>query len=207
MQLLVCASVPVRPAEFIEYWERGYSADPEGDDREYFAGIESLGRTDCPDSKRCLRALFTWKNGRNLSQAKEVFVERIWGVIERVGGVQAVRQMDPSELLGMLKERGLIWSLFLLHCLHPGEYPIFDMHVYRAMTFIQDGRASDLSGLSYNEQVSLYFNRYRAFWNSLCPHACDSRMRRKVDRAIWAFGKMLSTSHAFMIKETVLTHG
>lgn len=201
MLLLTCTSRPVSESDFVKYWEPGYFSNlekPEDDDTEYLSAIDSW--TAAADPMERLSVLFKWKNGRNLSGRKKEFIENIWKKIDGLGGVQSAKAKNPRELLdALVKDHGVIWSIFLLHCLHPGEYPIFDRYVYRAVTFIES-KEEDID--TCKDVVGFYFGEYLPFWQGLCRRlgVHGAHERRTVDRALWAFGRFLSGSYAFMVK-------
>jgi len=83
-----------------------------------------------------------------------------------------------------------IWKIFLLHCIRPNIYPIFDQHVFRAMMFILDKTIHEVSK-SEKEKYDKYFSLYVPFFNELVRQSdCDPI---KVDHALWVFGKALKS--------------
>jgi hypothetical protein len=69
------------------------------------------------------------------------------------------------------------------------RYPIYDQHVHRAMAFMQGGHEWEIP--YYNPtKVRSYLGSYVPFFDSFAPIE-----RRRVDRALWAFGKFLATPY------------
>ena len=81
---------------------------------------------------------------------------------------------------------GAIWRIFLLHCWSESEYPIYDVHVHRAMTFICGEQREEIGGWDDRRKIDAYLNRYIPFFERFGDH--DSRA---VDQALVAFGQSL----------------
>ena len=78
---------------------------------------------------------------------------------------------------------------FLLHIIRPEEYPIFDIHVYRAYTFITNGKSDELANYNNPKKYILYKERYLPFYSSLT--ALSGCSLTDIDKALWAFGKFI----------------
>lgn len=81
---------------------------------------------------------------------------------------------------------GFIWTLFVMHCFYPEEYPLFDQHVYRAYKYIST--KGQLCPNSAPDSWSEYLN-YKSFFNGLL--AKYSVPFWQLDRALWAYGKQI----------------
>src|SRR5260370_10886615 len=144
----VCMRLPVysresaSTAKFIEFWARQVSADDiEKDERLYVSHIGNAL------TRKRLEALFEWKNQMRLSDKKRRSVEKNY--IARLKELQQLPlTTDPCIFLKKFKDGGAIWRIFLLHCWSRSKYPIYDQHVYRAMTFICGKPREEIAGWS-----------------------------------------------------------
>lgn len=91
-----------------------------------------------------------------------------------------------TDLVGK-KGFGFIWSVFVLHCIYPNIFPLYDQHVYRAFEYLQSNGNRIHLGLAPNFWQD--FRRYSDFYFSLLKSSKYSGA--EVDRALWAFGKDL----------------
>lgn len=159
--------------EFLRFWSLTYrySADYLYDD--------NIGRPLTPDR---IRALFRWKNGTVLSDDKMASVEE--NFILRRKKLKAFKPNFTAEaFLDIFDQGGETWRIFWLHCFSPSRFPIFDQHVNRAMTYLQDGVPQEIAASGRVEQyVAAYIPFYEEFAGS---------DRRQADKALWAFGKFL----------------
>lgn len=188
MHCLICPPVLASEQEFVSFWAPRYSADPDAD-RDYFRSLDRLEA----DSENSLHELLKWKNGGlNLSRSKQAFLATAQQVLRNCGGVGSAKACEPRKLLDAMPDSGPIWSLFLIHCLHPQTHPIFDQHVYRAMLFMQGKPSQELPGLVRAGVFDAYFGEYRPFWVAFRERVSHSS--RDTDRALWAFGKWLQLS-------------
>jgi hypothetical protein len=160
--------------EFVDFWAATYF-----DPRESLY-TDNIGKPLTPGS---VLALFEWKNGGKLSADKEKSVKRHY--------VTRINDPRPSNVDQFLRsfgtsKGGSIWPIFWLHCCDQ-EFPIYDQHVHRAMTFIQGGDSEELDSLSDAIKVNFYLQRYLPF------RKCLGGDGRKTDRALWMFGKFLKS--------------
>jgi hypothetical protein len=153
-----------------------------------------IGRDLTPER---IRALFVWKNGGPLSALKQTSVEKNY--IARSSELAGFGETTtPGDFLQKFAHGGAIWRIFWLHCWKPERFPIYDQHVHRAMEYITAKRRGKIPTGDRMVVIS-YINRYLPFWAKL-PVMPD----RKVDKALWAFGKALKrlpgnpTSVAFL---------
>jgi len=77
---------------------------------------------------------------------------------------------------------GYIWSLFVLHCIHPEEYPLYDQHVYRAYRDINNLKLTNLAPNCWDD-----YEKYRAFFIEMVKSSGEPFW--VVDRALWTYGK------------------
>ena len=180
MDLVTFAPRAATPAGFIDFWEQ-YYFDDQYDDKAYDKCIRGRGNED----DRIIK-LFTWKNGRKLSRAKEASIRAHF-----IDGREFPEDGSNEALIAYLARDtgGVIFRVFWLHCNDPEKFPIFDRRAYDAMTHILGWKdRSVLSELSYEKQAAIYVDHYRPFFKGLCI-----REPRRLDRALWAFGKFLDT--------------
>ncbi len=97
---------------------------------------------------------------------------------------------EPKVLIEMKEKSGFgfIWGLFILHSFYPKIYPLYDQHVYRAYKYIQNPNAA-LTNTAPNSWLEYY--KYTCFFKELVSKGNYSE--RRVDRALWAYGKYLKT--------------
>jgi hypothetical protein len=174
----------VSPKEFVQFWERLY---PEKDYNEAFYQ-ENIGQ---PLTLELIVKWFEWKNGRNLSALKARAIRRNFSLAEQIA-----RDADEATLTAFLsKPGGVIWRIFWLHLHHPEQFPIYDQHVERAMAFMLKWPAPNQHiPLPKAAKIRRYLNDYRPFFDSQFA----GYDRRLTDRALWTFGRFLSTYGAIV---------
>lgn len=155
--------------QFVDYWSRQYKYSPP--EKLY---VLNIGK---PLTEQSIMELFEWKNGMPLSESKK----------------DSIKLNYKPEFTGNVEERylnhkqpgGAIWNIFYLHCLDNNKWPIFDQHCYRAMMYIKERKIQKLQNNA--EKYYFYKNSYIDFFQSA---ACLAEPR-KVDKALFAFGKFL----------------
>ncbi len=177
-QLTALLPTRVSPTDFAAYWSDLYH-----DPREELY-LENIGKPLTPNR---VRALYLWKNGGKLSKIKGQSVEQNY--IQRIKEAETLPLDTPAaNFLDAFSDGGAIWRLFWLHCWQPNRYPIYDQHVHRAMTFIEQEKAEELNDCNDKEKISMYLNQFLPFSRKF-----KSIQPRTVDRALWAYGKFLKT--------------
>ncbi len=96
----------------------------------------------------------------------------------------------PDILIELERKKGFgfVWAVFVLHCVHPKTYPLYDQHVYRAYEAIQGNNKES------PKQAPASWNRYLEyvqFFKNLVENSEMSEII--VDRALWTYGKYLKT--------------
>ena len=160
----------------MNFWEKLYS----GYDEDFYR--ENIGQPLTPDR---IEQWFAWKNGSRLSAKKARAILRYSAPDERVAA-----DATHDEIVTFLnRDGGAIWRIFWLHIQHPKRFPIYDQHVHRAMAFMlgHDNREIPLRNPT---KVLTYCQSYMPFFTSFASINC-----RRVDRALWTFGKFLSTPY------------
>ena len=179
MQLPVFKQVFVAKSAFIEFWSRQYSYENE------YLYDDNIGKELI---EKRIWDLFLWKNGRPLSEKKAASVKQ--NFIDDKTDIPSER--DPLSLSAYLsKPGGAIWRIFWLHCNRPKAYPIYDQHVHRAMAKLKGWEEIEIPN-DNKEKVHLYINEYLPFWEEF-----RSFPQKKVDEALWSYGKFLKSGYDF----------
>jgi hypothetical protein len=189
VHLVVYKSEAAAPGDFVTFWASQYDSKryPE---EPYSKNIGQL-------THAAIMSLFEWKNGGKLSELKRESIKRNY--LDRIGDVKALgTNFGAEDFLRKFLDGGAIWRIFWLHCCRP-EFPIYDQHVHRAMTFIEEQKADELDQCSEDRKIELYVTRYLPFSGRF-----EGLNRREVDRALWAFGKFIKARHRCDVM-TVLT--
>ena len=133
--------------------------------------------------------LYEWKNGRRLSRRKQAtFDTKIIAKLNRINDFK--QELYISEFRNVFADISTIWKLFLLHIIAPGTYPIFDQHVFRAYKYLTTRMLQEIP-LSNNQKDDIYFQYYLPFFNGMVTSS--SQPRKKVDEALFTFGRFLKT--------------
>jgi hypothetical protein len=164
--------------EFLDHWSTKYR-DPKFRDRDKYDPY--VGRLPLTEEGR--RHLFEWKNGTTLSRPKTRSVEQNYPLSFPKNQL-AKRYLDPQA------NGGSIWNIFYMHCIDPQTWPIFDQHTYRAMHFMKAGVIREISADKANVYES-YEREYIPYVKALASH------RRKIDKALYAFGQFLKIASAY----------
>jgi hypothetical protein len=161
---------------FVDFWSAQYHYPK---DHLY---DENIGKPITPES---LSALFEWKNGSILSAKKQKSIQQYLPLSERI---EADASTDALRKF-LCRSGGAIWRIFWLHLQHPHRFPIYDQHVHRAMARLS-GWPSLAIATRHPRKVDAYLDQYLPFVASL-----GSFPIRKLDRALWAFGRFLSLKY------------
>lgn len=169
-------------AEFVDFWYPFYEYDSEN------LYSDNIYKTNYSNDD--LKSLFTWKNGMRLSINKNSSLER--KILRKLNTVNQLKtNFSIQDYNDAFAELSTIWKIFLLHCIQPKIYPIFDQHVYRAMKFVQHQTIKEVLK-SEDQKYRQYFDDYLSFFNLLVDES--GRDYINVDRALWVFGKSLKLS-------------
>lgn len=136
-----------------------------------------------------VQSLYEWKNGSRLSQAKQEALNKITDKLTTINELKIHFNLD--EFNTEFEHVSAIWKIFLLHIIAPTQYPIFDQHVARSYYYIVENRCREIP-LKKQDREKLYREKYLVFFEGIVqqdlPH-------KKVDEALWAFGKFLKTNY------------
>jgi hypothetical protein len=171
----ILASHQSSRTEFVQFWERLYF----GYNEDFYK--DNIGQ---PLTQDLIEEWFKWKNGSPLSAQKAKTIRRYFSPDH-----ERVEHDAASDTLTTFlnKPGGAVWRIFWLHLQHPREFPIYDQHVHRAMAFMLDWHdAKREIPTSNSKKIQIYLKEYRPFFCSF--NECE---RRKVDRALWSFGRFL----------------
>lgn len=97
------------------------------------------------------------------------------------------------EIVKYLRNRkgfGFIWTLFVMHCVYPDIYPLYDQHVYRAYIYVTTN-GKELPRIASN-QWSDYLH-FRNFFNE--EKTLTGLESIILDRGLWTYGKSLKQKH------------
>jgi hypothetical protein len=157
---------------FMDHWSSKYKYKS---DEKYTDNIGS------PLTEESLRQLFEWKNG-----IEKIAGRKLLSIAENYttsfNGDPVTRYLDHKQ------SGSAIWNIFYLHCLSPREWPIFDQHVFRAMRYMKTGKVEEIPGTS-KRKYETYQQEYIPFFK-----AFGGMEQRKIDMALFAFGKFLKTA-------------
>lgn len=169
---------------FIDFWDKTYDYLADNLDYERYVVKRDSSFTFNPVN---LRKLFEWKNktGENLTAKKEATVD---GLINKIDDLNILLvSWDEVLFKQQFGKISAVWQTFLMHIIQPNQFPIFDQHVYRAYTYLQTGKADELT--STNKQKLRHYEVYRSFFDAVRHESgCNPR---HLDKAFWAFGKFL----------------
>jgi len=181
MNFTVLTKNEVRAKDFVDFWGSFYNYSFEN------SYVPFIGKKRF--SSKDLTTLFEWKNGGKLAQKKKKALENIIDRIDQINALKSKFCIDT-----FLKEfgfvKGAIWKMFLLHIIQPDNFPIFDQHVYRAYLFIAKNKRGEIPDNKRKQDI--YFSEYVPFFNEMAGNGIS---RKKLDEALWAFGKFLKTPY------------
>lgn len=177
MQFQILAPVEVSQREFVEYWADRY------EDKRPHLYVPHIGK---PLNAARTWDLFEWKNGGPIAEKKRASIQRNYIDAKPV----PPRPGNDTDLIKFIRQPGgAIWRIFWLHCHDHARYPIFDQHVYRAMKVILGGPAEIPE--RNPAKAEAYVREYLPFHASF-----RTKDKRKLDKALWSFGKHMKGRHA-----------
>lgn len=177
--MIIYEPLRANPEQFVAFWSDRYRYDKQN------LYDDNIGRDL---SEQRILDLFRWKNGTPLSGRKLASVQR--NFIDRRHELAEIENIDNAmDFLSRFSQGGAIWRIFWLHCWRSQHYPIYDQHVHRAMTFIENGVAEEIPGYD-PRKIDSYIQIYLPFYKRFAPF--DGR---SVDKALWAFGKFINENN------------
>jgi hypothetical protein len=156
------------------------------------------------------RHAYTDKNGTdyfftNRWQAHCPVGYRVWNDLARrdpevVVQVPSRLTLETPDLVTQLCRRkgfGFIWAVFVLHCVRPKKFPLYDQHVFRAFRW----RESD--GSENPKKAPDSWSQYRSYAKWFNGIVQESTLPDWiVDRAIWTYGKSVKQLDARLGEKT-----
>lgn len=169
--------------EFVQFWSGFYNYRLEHHYSERISKDKFTGDD--------ITKLFEWKNGGRLSQKKQASLETI------INKLAIINELKSNFCLSTFRREfsklSAIWKIYLLHVIAPQSYPIFDQHVCRAFYFLSENQVKEIPSNNVAKE-NLYFKEYVKFFNRL-SNKNKEVSRKKIDEALWAFGKFLKTNY------------
>ncbi len=185
---------PCSAREFVEFWEGFYhSRIP---DEVYQANLNLGGEL----TEENVSLLWRWKNERYGSP----LIRPTQAILADINSFRKLGHVDQPEERKFWQRvvtitPGVVWQVFLFHMARPQDYPIFDQHVMRSFLALTTGfvrrnpREARMVCRSYERFYSAY-GGYKGFFFQLVREA-GLPQPKKVDRALWAFGRHLKRLH------------
>lgn len=169
--------------DFIAYWSQLYAY---GQAEKYAKIHKNILSTED------LTALYEWKNGMKLSEAKaKSLTSKIIQRINIINDLKAAKKINMNDFLSEFKHVSAVWKLFLLHIIQPDEYPIYDQHIHRAYSFIKKQSTEGIkSTISDAKKLKFYFEEYLPFVKET-----GFKDLKKMDEAFFAFGQFIHIGH------------
>lgn len=186
-QFPILACSPSDEKGFIRFWAEQYL------DKNELMYQRNIGRL----TPTAVRELFLWKNGGRLTGKMERSVKQNY--VARLPQLKRLPlDLDPGQFFQTFSRGGAIWRVFFLHIWQPRKYPIFDQHVYRAMCFLKTSKLAEIPPQD-GKKLSIYINEYLPFFGSFAH-----RRDRRVDKALWSFGRFLKSQFHAMVTDPEL---
>jgi hypothetical protein len=173
-------------SDFIKFWQQFY-IDTEKDETLY---RPAFGEGLLNDS--LLLGYFEWKNQMTLSgPKKQSFNTKIGLKLNIINELRTKRESDFSLIQMVFEGVSTIWLIVLAHLINPEQFPIFDIHVFRAYQYIQNGTIDIQEYNNESKRLSLYKDKYLPFIEKLKQNS-HTINNKSLDEALWAYGKFLS---------------
>ena len=185
MKFKIPKLVPADKDVFLEFWSSRYSYP----NSELYD--ENIGK---PLNEDRILKLYRWKRSLILSGNLNHLVKNVYVPTLRELPVITTEKEGKEYIekfrINTKKQRRGIWDIFWLHCLNPKQFPIFDQHTYRAMAYMDDLPLKEIPN-SGHEKIDIYFSKYIDFVFKLGTNL------RKIDKALFEYGKFLKTNINF----------
>lgn len=197
--------------QFVDYWSGHYYYDIKvlnSDERiVYFKELNLGNKLTEQNIKRLLR----WKDPRMLTEVilsgsnKGKNNERVRRVMEKLEYINDFRLGNMSEdnfkrETERIFPNGIIWQIFLFHIARPFEYPMADQNVFRAFSTQKQMECPPEDWDGYKHYIDYFFQiaisariiAGKPIGNEIDIKETVCRLK-KVDDALFAFGKFLSS--------------
>ena len=180
--------------EFVEFWQQFYRSKIP--DEVYQADLDEGAEL----TRESISRLWRWKNeryGSPLIKPTQAILADI-NRFRKLDRIYGAKEREFWQLVATITP-GIVWQVFVFHMARPQDYPIFDQHVMRAYLALttayirRNPRVVRAPCRNYERFISAY-GGYRSFFFRLVEEA-GSPEPKKVDRALWAFGRHLKRLH------------
>ena len=211
---------------FIKHWSDLYEIQNKNIEPLYEENIKKN------PTEETIERLYIWKKGGNLPSNLKRGIEKnykapLCGYLSSPPSHEHLedRYLNYKDS----QSGGMIWNIFYLNILSKNEklnrelefeYPIFDQHVYRAMCFIQSKDITELGNQAQEqnfeeldsqkrERVFIEYKKYREFYKGIEKNIDGyfketDQYGRKIDRALFLFGKNIKEIPPFKRKQETL---
>lgn len=167
-------------AHFVEFWANFYN--------------QAKPKEWAFDALDISKAFLTPSDIKSLFVSKEESIggffsfQKMNELIKGVDALNKLRKQFDEELFK--KEFGhlpIAGQIALLHLINPFIFPMFDQHIYRGYQYLKQQKLMELEDLPKTEQ----FNAYIEYKSYILGLETERIVLRKIDKAVWAFGKFL----------------
>ena len=200
-----------RVKQFVNYWSKHYSYDTikAFDSNEVINYISELNLGNNLTEQN-IKRLLRWKDHRMLTEKKLSNPnkgkdnKRVLSVIEKTDSINKFRQSKINEKefkteTEKIFPSGFVWQIFLFHIARPFEYPIADQNVFRAFktqrhTAVPEDWEGYTHYMDYFFQIAISSGIITEKPKGHEPDIKEIvKSLKKVDDALFAFGKFLSS--------------
>ncbi|TAG51881.1 MAG: hypothetical protein EAZ27_13035 [Cytophagales bacterium] len=177
--------------EFVEFWSKFYDTNSD-ETKGYSTTITKKSFTE-----EDLEILFEWKNQMRLSEKKDIsFKTKVLTKISLINEYKSKLEIDVEKYFEDFYEvSGVVWRIFLLHCIKPNEFPIYDQHVHRALLYMNGENIENVlktGDLSNDKKLDYYKNEYLPFFQKFGKYN-----PKKFDEAMVSLGQHISKKSIF----------
>ncbi len=211
---------------FIKHWSNLYEMQNKNIESFYEENIKKN------PTEETIERLYIWKKGGNLPLKLKRSIEKNYKAPLCDYLLNPPTHKDIEDRYLNYKDRqsgGMIWNIFYLNILSKNEklneklkfeYPIFDQHVYRAMCFIKSKNITKLGNHPQKQnfeeldsqnrkRVFIEYKNYIEFYKGIEKNIDGyfketDKYGRKIDRALFLFGKNIKEIPPFKRKKETL---
>lgn len=97
---------------------------------------------------------------------------------------------DLFDELKTINGIGNTYATFILHCIDPDNYPIFDQHVWRACCFLENNLVSNIKPF---QNGYCNYHIYCEWFKKLKIVYSDTFSSKDLDSALWVLGKKIKS--------------
>lgn len=166
---------------FVNYWSEHFNFD-----RPLDWAIENVQFGKALLTPSDIKQLFS---NKDISENNSFWVKKSipellkdWDTIRKLQ-----KQFDETVFQNEFGNLSVVGQIVLLQVIQPGNFPLFDTHIFRGFSYLKKNKVLELNDLTKQEQ----FNAYLAYKTFVFAQKDENFTIRKIDKAIWAFGKYL----------------